>query len=207
MSERKPNILQRLNEVMKEVRYLQKAEKRINDQYRAVTHDMVTAKVHDPFVKHGIFPAFRIKSRVQNGNRTEIDACVTFINIDDPNDRIEVDSVGYGVDSQDKGPGKAISYAYKYAILKALCVETGDDPDLDQNAEFNGSDFTPVSAPIAAPKTTDLGKVISFVKGRADLESQIKQFNKVQNLHEMTPDQLQRALKWLEQQRNVRNAG
>lgn len=32
----------------------------------------------------------------------------------------------------DKGPGKAISYAVKYAYLKAFALETGDDPDHDQ---------------------------------------------------------------------------
>jgi hypothetical protein len=50
--------------------------------------------------------------------------------------------MGYGVDPQDKGPGKAISYGVKYALLKVLGLETGDDPDEVQD---NRADFKPGS--------------------------------------------------------------
>ena len=56
---------------------------------------------------------------------------VRFANVDEPTDFIDVPSFGYGVDPQDKGPGKAMSYAVKYALLKALGLETGDDADHD----------------------------------------------------------------------------
>ena len=39
---------------------------------------------------------------------------------------------GDGVDTQDKAPGKAMTYGDKYALLKAYKIVTGDDPD--QNA-------------------------------------------------------------------------
>ena len=52
---------------------------------------------------------------------------VRFVNIDEPQDFFDVQSFGYGVDGQDKGPGKAMSYAVKYALLKALGLETGED--------------------------------------------------------------------------------
>jgi hypothetical protein len=57
-----------------------------------------------------------------------------FQNIDEPTDKMVVESAGFGIDDQDKGPGKAISYAVKYAYLKALCLESGDDPDEDQDS-------------------------------------------------------------------------
>ena len=69
----------------------------------------------------------------QHGNRTDCKIDIKFINIDNPDDNIVVPTFGYGIDNQDKGPGKAISYAVKYALLKTLGLETGDDPDLDQN--------------------------------------------------------------------------
>ena len=56
-----------------------------------------------------------------------------FVNVDDAADFIEVATAGYGIDDQDKGPGKAISYAVKYALLKTLGLESGDDPDEDQD--------------------------------------------------------------------------
>ena len=127
-----PNILQRLNAVMTEVDYIQR-EQKPGMRYKIVSHDKVTALVRPALVKHGVvyWPSgFQI---TQNGNRTQLQCKVVFANMDNPAERIEVDTAGYGIDDQDKGPGKAISYAVKYALLKALGLETGDDPDLDQD--------------------------------------------------------------------------
>ena len=135
MSERL-NILQRMHEVMKVVTYVQK-EKKQNMRYSIVSHDTVTAKLRPALINAGIV-AWPIDFEFrQNGNRTECAGKVRFACIDDPNDYIDVATAGYGIDEQDKGPGKAISYAVKYANLKAFFLETGDDPDLDQNVEVD----------------------------------------------------------------------
>lgn len=129
------NILQRINAVMQELDYLQK-EKKSGMQYSFVSHDKVTGAIRPLLVKHGIacWPAaMEVK---QEGNRTQLQCKVIFASIDDPADCIEVESIGYGIDSQDKGPGKAISYAVKYAWLKTFALETGDDPDNDQHVKF-----------------------------------------------------------------------
>lgn len=42
---------------------------------------------------------------------------------------IEGQSSGHGIDSQDKSPGKAMTYAMKYFLLNTFMVPTGDDPD------------------------------------------------------------------------------
>ena len=131
----KLNIYQRVLAVMAEVDYIQKGAKTVNGQYRFVGHDLVTAKLHPQFVKHGIACIPSVKQCKQDGNRTEVILTVKFVNVDNLCDFIESDFVGYGIDPQDKGPGKAISYAYKYAILKTFCLETGDDPDEDQKTE------------------------------------------------------------------------
>lgn len=129
------NILQRLQDVMKELDYLQK-EKKNGLQYSFVSHDKVTGAVRPLLVKHGIvcWPTDFVMT--QEGNRTQLHCKVIFANVDDRTDFIAVDSAGYGIDAQDKGPGKAISYAVKYAYLKVLALETGDDPDQDQNVRF-----------------------------------------------------------------------
>jgi hypothetical protein len=51
------------------------------------------------------------------------------INIDKPDETIEVESFGRGLDSGDKGFGKASTYARKYALLNAYKIATGEDPD------------------------------------------------------------------------------
>lgn len=130
----KPNILQRLNAVQQEVDYIQK-EKKQGMNYSIVSHDAVTAKVRPLMVKHGVLYYPENMRLTQNGNRTEVMLDIRFVSIDSPADHIIVATAGYGIDTQDKGIGKAISYAVKYALLKALGLETGDEPDLDQNAK------------------------------------------------------------------------
>ncbi len=130
------NIHQRLHAVMQECDYLQK-ESKAGMRYKIVSHDKVTAYVRPVLVKHGVVYYPVSMARAQNGNRTEIDLAVRFANIDEPTDYIDVVSAGYGVDDQDKGPGKAISYAVKYCLLKALGLETGDDPDETQDEKAN----------------------------------------------------------------------
>ena len=124
------NIHQRLAAVMGEVSYIQK-ERKQGMQYTIVSHDAVTAKVRPALLKAGIVYYPVRCEHTHNGNRAECSVTVRFVNIDAPEDFIDVPSFGYGIDPQDKGPGKAMSYAVKYALLKALGLETGDDADHD----------------------------------------------------------------------------
>lgn len=125
------NIHQRMLAVMRDVAYVQKGDKTVNGQYRFVSHDAVTAKVRGALIEHGIVATTDVERHNQDGNRTEVDVRVDFINVDDPSDRVTIRAFGYGIDPQDKGPGKAVSYAVKYAYLKAFALETGDDPERD----------------------------------------------------------------------------
>ena len=126
----KKNIHQRIAAVMESVTYIQKESKK-GMQYSIVSHDKVTAKVRPALLKEGVIYYPTRCEHVQNGNRAECSMTVRFANIDEPTDFIDVQTFGYGIDGQDKGPGKAQSYAVKYALLKALGLETGDDADHD----------------------------------------------------------------------------
>jgi hypothetical protein len=54
---------------------------------------------------------------------------IDFVNADDPADRITVQSEAHANDHGDKAPGKATSYATKYAMLKLFSIETGEDDE------------------------------------------------------------------------------
>lgn len=114
---------------MKAVSYVQKEDKKVNNQYTFVSHDAVTAKVRPFLIEHGIVMTTDVKEVKQDGNRTEAYVVLRFVNIEKPEDYIAITCFGFGIDPQDKGPGKAVSYAVKYGILKTLCLETGDDPE------------------------------------------------------------------------------
>lgn len=156
MTEKTKNIYQKLLDVMQEVRYIEKEKKTVNNQYRFVSHDAVTAATSEAFIKHGIYAKPKIVKneittieveRTKWINKVEtviketnfvcsVEVEYDFINVENPEDRIcGVNGLGQGIDSQDKACGKAISYACKYALLKALGIETGDEPEKD--VDFN----------------------------------------------------------------------
>lgn len=61
-----------------------------------------------------------------------------FVDMEKPESYIDIVTFGDGVDSQDKAPGKAMTYSDKYALLKAYKIQTGDDPDQDASQDLNG---------------------------------------------------------------------
>lgn len=121
------NVYQRIVAVMNEVKMVVKEDKRVNNQYRFVSHDAVTKALHEPCVRHGLVIIPSIASFKQDGNRTEVVVSVTFTNADQPLDSFVTSSFGYGIDPQDKGPGKAYSYAFKMALLKTFMLESGEE--------------------------------------------------------------------------------
>lgn len=66
---------------------------------------------------------------------TRVQTEYTFINIDNPEDRFTTIVFSEGIDPGDKGSGKAMTYADKYAVMKAYKISTGDDPDQNASEE------------------------------------------------------------------------
>jgi hypothetical protein len=140
------NIYQRINEVRKKVSYIRK-EKKV-ESYMAVTHDQVTAEVRDHFVEHGIVmvPSITRSAVKDTGTTTKsgtpfirFEASYRFdvVNAEDPADKFSMEIEAHAIDHGDKAPGKALSYAKKYAVLKLLDIETGEDEEgrPDQHAD------------------------------------------------------------------------
>ena len=134
------NLFQKINRVREKVSYVQKEEKKIDGKYRAVTHDTVTALVRPSLVELGIIiaPSQVSCEMVETGGKTQSGAkifrtisCfdVWFIDADNPTDRHCVRVWAHGDDTGDKGPGKAFSYSVKYAVMKLLSLESGDDEE------------------------------------------------------------------------------
>jgi hypothetical protein len=142
------NVYQRLHRVMEAVDYIQK-EKKQGMRYSIVSHDAVTAKVRPHMVAQGVIYFPVSMSHQQNGNRTECTMVVRFQSIDNPADYMDVPTFGFGLDDQDKGPGKAMSYAVKYALLKALGLESGDEPDEDQTTTVESATYRDLATLIA----------------------------------------------------------
>lgn len=115
-------------------------------QYKAVGEADVLKAVKELEAKYNVYsyPSNRkvidnsiMQTRKEyNGQVTEsnqlfmrIEVEYTFVNVEKPDEQIKIISYGDGIDTQDKSPGKAMTYADKYALLKAYKIVTGEDPD------------------------------------------------------------------------------
>ena len=133
------NIYQRINAVRKAIGYVQK-DKNVSagaaGSYKAVTHDAVTGMVRAALIEHGVVIVPSVVSAVFNPKEPEAKQRlyeatyqIDFVNMDDPQDRIVTMQNAHALDNGDKAPGKAMSYATKYAILKLFNIETGEDDE------------------------------------------------------------------------------
>ena len=66
---------------------------------------------------------------------TRIETTYRFVNVEKPDEFIETTTFAEGIDSQDKGSGKAMTYGDKYALMKAYKISTGEDPDQTASEE------------------------------------------------------------------------
>lgn len=141
--ETKLNIYQRINEVRKAVGFVVKDRSVSTGQgsYKAVTHDQVTGVLRNAMIEHGIVCVPTLESSVMNTPMVDVDGkqakqsrydaiyIVAFINIDNPDDAFPVRIESHAMDNADKAPGKALSYAVKYALLKVFNLETGENEE------------------------------------------------------------------------------
>ena len=127
-------------------------------QYKAVGEADVLKAVKELEEKYGIYsyPYDRkivdssilqtekeFKGEIKRGNQIflRLETVYRFVNVEKPEEYIDITTYGDGVDTQDKAPGKAMTYSDKYALLKAYKMITGDDPDQNaspENMEIKG---------------------------------------------------------------------
>lgn len=64
-----------------------------------------------------------------------VETVYRFVNIDNPEQYVDITTYGDGIDTSDKATGKAMTYADKYALMKAYKISTGDDPDKEASEQ------------------------------------------------------------------------
>lgn len=151
-----------------------------NKSYKAVSERDVIDAVKPLEAKHGVYsyPASRrvlesaaLESENEyNGRVTKkttfferIETVYRFVNTEDPTDFIETTTFAEGIDSQDKGSGKAMTYADKYALMKAYKISTGDDPDQTASEDVN---YTRKATPSPKKWCVDCGEMLYPIKKR-----------------------------------------
>ena len=146
------NIYEKMAEITAEINTVAKnlnVETGKGKSYRAVSEADVLAAVKPIEKKHGVYSypydreivdSGELVNQTQYGERKSLFLRVRtvyrFVNTEKPEEYLDIVTYGDGVDSQDKAPGKAMTYGDKYALLKAYKIQTGDDPDQNASGEL-----------------------------------------------------------------------
>lgn len=114
-----------------------------------------------------------------------------FVNMDNPDDYIDIKTYGDGLDTGDKAPGKAMTYGDKYALMKGYKISTGDDPDKEASPE-KGYKTTKKDKP-TDERLLIMGEIDSLeIQTNTDHEEMLRYY-KVNSNVEMTLEQLKDA--------------
>lgn len=181
------NIFQRMLAATSEINRVAKNLKvdiSKSQSYKAVAESDVLEAVKPIEEKYGIYsyPVSRkiIKDEAYtttseyDGRKSEkttffmrLETVYRFVNTDKPDEYIDITTYGDGVDTQDKAPGKAMTYADKYALLKAYKIQTGDDPDANPSGNLGKKKVekpTPEQLKKAQELGIDLNNLAAYAK-------------------------------------------
>lgn len=138
-------IYEALNKAMASVGAIEKNRKNDQQHYKFRSIDDIYSAVQPVFIESGIVPlpkvlnSNRYEVQTKSGgvlNYTVLDVQYTFYAMDGSS--VEATVVGEAMDSGDKSSNKAMSAAYKYALLQILCIPTEDaDNDADAYSHNN----------------------------------------------------------------------
>ena len=154
----KANIYQRIHAITAELGKVQqslnvatKTDKngRVISSYKAVSINDVVDSALPLLEKYRVvvYPVAKdiikdeqITTTTNYGERTNffvrMKVTYRFVNIDNPDEYIDVIGYGDGIDTGDKANGKANTYARKYALIDALNISKGEDPDVKASEEY-----------------------------------------------------------------------
>lgn len=121
---------------------------------------------------------------------TKLKTTYRFVNTEKPEEYIDIISYAVGLDSGDKGDGKAMTYADKYALMKAYKISTGDDPDQSASEDLKYASQKVSQTNIAAlmarcmEKGKDINNLIAYYKVGKVEDLSIAQWNDAMRLLE-----------------------
>lgn len=200
-----------------------------NGSYKAVSERDVIDAVKKVEAKHGIYSypfsrriieSEQLETETQYGKRTtfylRVETVYRFVNIDKPEEYVDVTSYGDGMDSGDKATGKSMTYSDKFALMKAYKISTGEDTDQNANEDTTYTRKDPQKIEKEEPvviqtKPEDLidgvhVQTIEAVIAKKGLNPKsITDYYKVKELKDLSMDQWMKAMKLLEKYKDIDN--
>jgi len=133
------NIYQKISEVMKDVKYVQKTGYNSFHKYNYAKESDYIETLRPSLLKHGLVIVPHTQTVQQRsldtGELSTVEMEFRIVNIDNPEEFVTIPSAGQGMDKGDKGVYKAITGAKKYMLSLAFLIETGDDAEEDSKLD------------------------------------------------------------------------
>lgn len=105
-------------------------------RFATVNHWDITTSVKEVALKKGLVILPYVKTTSHEGNDTWVTVAIQITDTETGEQIVIGDYPGQGRDTQDKGPGKAISYAIKTAFLKIFMMGVKDDTENEQDQDI-----------------------------------------------------------------------
>lgn len=190
------NIYEKMSEAGKEIARVPKnlTVGTGKSQYKAVAEADILKAVKEAEEKYKIF-SFPFAHEIEESRTiitkndygekesqfVRIKAVYRFLDMENPAEYVEVTAYGDGVDSLDKAPGKATTYADKYALMKAYKIETGDDSDRSASDDLSGHDIWKIKQRVDLLMTEKMSRGMSEEELIASMGITKKQFDACMN--------------------------
>lgn len=142
------NLIKSVIAVMNEVKGIEKSMTvgNGNSSYKGVPDKEVKKILGAAMAKNGLCllptgvkPTIKIErweeadysGKIKTKQTVFTEVTTTYLLLHESGESQEICGYGHGVDAQDKGAGKATTYALKYALLYSFLIPTGDIDDTD----------------------------------------------------------------------------
>lgn len=210
------NLAKAVIAVMKEVKGIDKTMTvgNGNSSYKGVPDQEVKKILGESMERNGLCvlpidvqPTTTIERWVESGQYGDkqkqqvfTEVKTKYLLLHDSGESIELAGYGHGVDSQDKGAGKATTYALKYAMLYTFFVPTGKIDDADT---IHSDKYEMPQKPLTAPepkkevktalKPCDMAtfdKMTGAAKMATDAQGKQAVLDRATNNYSLSPEQL-----------------
>jgi len=150
MEKSKLNLWQKVAKVMEAVEYLKKDDTigTGNNSYKGMSAEKVITNIRTHMISNGLIVTLsdqitlgidrdtvNYQGKAGISRFTQIETTYKLIDVDTGEFEL-ISSVGHAVDSQDKGSGKALTYAFKNMLLNTFMIPTGEDTDKVHNDDL-----------------------------------------------------------------------
>lgn len=201
------NLAKALNSAMKEIKGIEKDMQVGNASYgyKGIADYEVKKIYKDVFEKNGLMiipTSVKAKTQIDRWEEeneyqgkvtvkqkqsifTEVETKYCLLHTS--GESIEVAGYGQGVDTQDKGAGKATTYALKYALLYLALTPTGKIDDSD-NTHSEDSNIPKQNKAIPKPKAKS--KMSAELYSKASVSDNLESLTKALTSFDLTPEQI-----------------